>query len=211
MRSELRSFDDGVDQSLLDAAVIVRRSQDAVRRMDEVIDRQRDVIQAADGAVAKARRVIGVDVDLASLERRSAEDGAPRAHVLVVDDNPAIREVLRVLLDLEVGEAAEIRTVASGADALEAASWPPHVVILDWQMPGMDGPETTRGLRGELGDDVRIVMYSSRTAAEAEGGALAAGADRYVEKGADVESLVAEVKDAVAARERRRRSNSHST
>ena len=205
MRQEPWSVDEAVDRSLLDAATVVSRSREAARHLDTVIDRQRDVLEAADGAVELAERVMAqVDVDLASMERRAA-DGNPRtARVLVVDDNPSIRDVLRVLLELEVGEDAEVRTVSSGAQAVEHSSWAPHVVILDWHMPGMDGLETARRLRAELGAGPRIVMYSSMVAAEAEGDAVAAGADAYVEKGADVESLVAEVKRAVAARERRR-------
>ena len=210
MGQERSSVDAAVDQSLLDAATVVNRSRAAARHLDSVIDRQRGMIRAADGAVELAERVMAqVDVDLASMERRAADSAARTARVLVVDDNPSIREVLRVLLQLEVGDVAEVRTVDSGTQAVEEAGWAPHVVILDWQMPGMDGLETARRLRDELCDRARIVMYSSMVAAEAEADAVAAGADTYVEKGADVESLVREVKIAVAARERRRSHLSH--
>ena len=209
MGREPKSLDQEVDRSLADAATIVRRSQEAAQRLDAVLHRQRGVIRAADGAVELAGRVMAeVDVNLASLERRAADGRPPRARVLVVDDNPSIREVLRVLLDLEVGDDAEVRTVASGAEAVESARWSPHVVILDWQMPVMDGLETARRLRSMLGPGPRIVMYSSMIARDAEGDALAAGADSYVEKGADVDALVAEVAAAVAARDRRRRQRS---
>lgn len=198
------------DRSLLDAATIVRRSRDASRQLDGVISRQRDVVRAADGAVGMAERVIAqVDIDIAAMDRRAAAEAPPQARVLIVDDNPAIRDVLRLLFDLEVGDDAEIRTVESGYEALALMQWAPHLVILDWQMPQMGGLETARRLRTQLGDRTRIVMYSSMIAAEAERDARAAGADRYVEKGADVDTLVAEVKVAVAARDRRRTHQPH--
>lgn len=66
-------------------------------------------------------------------------------------------------------------------------------------MPDMDGLETCRRLRAEL-PGTRIVMYSSRAAAEGEPEALAAGADRYLEKGADTAALVDDVRGAIARR-----------
>jgi CheY-like chemotaxis protein len=183
----------------------IRRSVEVVQRLDEAITGQQRVLSAADAALERTQRVLQeVDVDLAARERRRSDDPPPPARVLVVDDNPSICDVLRLLLGLECADTAEVRTVGSGAEALELAGWRPHVVVLDWQMPGMDGLETARRLRAALGDEPRIVMYSALVAAVAEPEALAAGADVYLEKGVDVEVLVDAVKDAVARRDRRR-------
>jgi CheY-like chemotaxis protein len=192
-----------------DSAERIRRSAELVQALDEVITDQQRALSAADAALERTHRVLqDVDVDLAAFERRRSDQPPPAARVLVVDDNPSIREVLRLLLELECADTAEVRTVGSGADAVEAAAWLPHVVILDWQMPEMDGLETARRLRALLGDEPRLVMYSAALAVRAESEALDAGADVYLEKGAEVEVLVDAVKDAVARRDRRRRSTS---
>jgi CheY-like chemotaxis protein len=201
--------EDEVDRTLLQSAAAVRRSREAIQQLDSIIDRQRTVIGAAEDVLDVSDRVLAqVDVDLTVLDRRSPDGRPPRARVLVVDDNPTIREVLQLLFELEFEEDAEFRVVASGREAIDAASWVPHVVILDWQMPEMDGLETARRLRAQLGLGPTIVMYSSMLAADAEGDAIAAGADRYVEKGADVDSLVAEVERAITALDRRRQASS---
>jgi two-component system OmpR family response regulator len=59
--------------------------------------------------------------------------------VLHADDEPDIREVVK--LSLELDPAFEVRSCASGADALAAAAeWRPDLILLDVMMPGMDGP-----------------------------------------------------------------------
>ena len=197
--------EDAVDVSLADATAALVRSAHTSRAVDQVLARQHETLTAADETIQLTRRILGqVDVDIASMERRHEQEVRRQARVLVVDDNRSIRDVLRILLELECGEGAQVRTVDDGFQALAEAAWAPHVIILDWQMPDLDGPETARRLRAELGDATRIVMYSSLTAAEAEEAALQAGADVYIEKGPDTSVLVDEVQSAIAGCERRR-------
>jgi DNA-binding NarL/FixJ family response regulator len=112
--------------------------------------------------------------------------------VLVADDEPLIRLMLRIAVqrreDLTlVGEAAD------GAEAVALASeLEPDVVVLDLSMPALDGLEVTERLRREE-RPCSILIFSSSSGAEAA--ALAAGADRFVDKVAGVESAV----DAVVA------------
>jgi len=74
--------------------------------------------------------------------------------VLVVDDNPVNREVARALLE-QFG--AEVTLAAGGVEALDVASTLPFdVVLLDYRMPEMDGPETLRRLRGNVGPNRHI-------------------------------------------------------
>jgi CheY-like chemotaxis protein len=67
-------------------------------------------------------------------------------HVLHVDDEPDIREVVELSLGLDPELA--IKSCASGADALDASNtWPPDLILLDVMMPIMDGPTTLKHLR----------------------------------------------------------------
>jgi CheY-like chemotaxis protein/HPt (histidine-containing phosphotransfer) domain-containing protein len=68
--------------------------------------------------------------------------------VLHVDDDPDIREVVKISLDLD--RAFLTRSCSSGREALEVAEqWPPDVILLDVMMPIMDGPATLARLRGD--------------------------------------------------------------
>ena len=82
--------------------------------------------------------------------------------VLYVDDEPDIREI--AALGLSLDPEFEVRTAASGAEALETlADWTPDLVLLDVMMPEMDGPETLSRIRSlDKGADVRVVFITAR-------------------------------------------------
>lgn len=188
-------MDESVDRALA-------ASHEALRALDTVITRQQAMLRDADRSLDRVTDLLeDVDVDLVALERHGPAEGAGEApaRVLVVDDNAAILAVLPTLLTVEVGPAAEVRTADCGEAALEQLDWAPDLVVLDWQMPGIDGLETARRLRVSL-PSTRIIMYSALPADEAAPLALEAGADRYVEKGTDTDALVAEVADVVRRR-----------
>ena len=107
---------------------------------------------------------------------------------LIVDDSRIIRKVARrILKDLgfEVDEAAD------GAEALTYCMGAmPHVVLLDWQMPVMDGLSFLRRLRDLPGGRAPKVLFCTiETRAERIAEALSAGADDYVMKPFDGEIL----------------------
>ncbi len=115
------------------------------------------------------------------------------SRVLVVDDEPQIRRALSINLrargyDVEVAE--------DGERALEvAARKHPDVVVLDLGLPGIDGVEVIRGLRGWT--QVPIVVLSVRDAEGDKVAALDAGADDYVTKPFGMDELLARLRAAV--------------
>ena len=68
--------------------------------------------------------------------------------ILYVDDEADLREI--AVMSLELDPEIEVRTAASGAEALEQAKqWQPALILLDVMMPGMDGPTTLAALRAD--------------------------------------------------------------
>ncbi|MGH2757420.1 MAG: response regulator transcription factor [Actinomycetota bacterium] len=81
-------------------------------------------------------------------------------NVLLVDDNEAVRLIMRIVLSVE-SEIGEVREAADGAAAVEICSdWRPDVVLLDFWMPEMDGSAAAVGIK-ERCPEARIVAYSA--------------------------------------------------
>jgi two-component system, OmpR family, response regulator MprA len=112
--------------------------------------------------------------------------------ILVVDDEPAVRESLRRALELE-GYSVDL--AADGVEALELfdSNGEPDAVILDILMPRMDGLETCRRLRRE-GHRVPVLMLTAREEVENRVAGLDAGADDYVTKPFALEELLARIR-----------------
>jgi two-component system response regulator MprA len=114
-----------------------------------------------------------------------------KAHILVVDDDQRITELLRRTLALEGYTVAVARDGAQGlARFLEH---PPDVIVLDVMLPGMDGLEVARRLR-EARDNVPILMLTARDAVADRVKGLEAGADDYLVKPFAYEELLARVR-----------------
>lgn len=115
------------------------------------------------------------------------------ANILVVDDEPQIRRVLRSTLS-ERGYV--IIEAKSGEEALEwMRKEPADLVLLDVNMPGMGGIEACREIR--RGSDAPIIMLTVRNAERDKVVALDAGADDYVVKPFSFEELLARVRAAL--------------
>jgi two-component system response regulator MprA len=111
--------------------------------------------------------------------------------ILVVDDEPAVRDSLRRALSLE---GYDVDLAADGAEALEAVSQTdPDAILLDVLMPRVDGLDVARRLRGK-GVRTPILMLTARDEIEDRVAGLDAGADDYVVKPFALEELLARVR-----------------
>jgi two-component system KDP operon response regulator KdpE len=113
--------------------------------------------------------------------------------ILVVDDDPQIRRVMKATLVAHSYEVIEART---GEDALEIAPREmASLVLLDMNMPGIGGLETCRALRA--GSDIPVIILSVRNTEKDKVAALDAGADDYVTKPFSIEELLARIRAAL--------------
>ena len=119
--------------------------------------------------------------------------------VLVVDDEPNIRELVQVALKFH---GCTVATGATGADALRRAEADrPDLIVLDVLLPDIDGFEVCRRLRA-AGNEVPVIFLTAKDTTSDTVTGLALGGDDYVTKPFSVESLVARVR-AVLRRTRR--------
>jgi two-component system response regulator MprA len=116
---------------------------------------------------------------------------ASKPHVLVVDDDKAVRESLRRSLEFN-GYAVSL--AADGAEALAGIGGvSPDVVVMDVMMPRLDGIEATKALRA-AGHDVPILVLTARDAVGDRVEGLDAGADDYLTKPFALEELLARLR-----------------
>jgi two-component system response regulator MprA len=111
--------------------------------------------------------------------------------VLVVDDEPAVREVLARILEVE---GFEVALAGDGRAAVRSqASAPADAVLLDVLMPGLDGLEVCRRLR-DTGDRTPVLMLTARDGVGERVAGLEAGADDYLPKPFALEELLARLR-----------------
>ena len=111
--------------------------------------------------------------------------------VLVVNDEPNIRELVQVALKFH---GCAVSTAASGLDALrQAEALRPDLIVLDVVMPDLDGFEVCRRLRA-AGNEVPVIFLTARDTSSDTVTGLALGGDDYVTKPFSVEALVARVR-----------------
>jgi DNA-binding response OmpR family regulator len=118
--------------------------------------------------------------------------------LLVCDDTPTVLDFLELVFEKQ---GFRVVRTASGEAALELAQAErPDLILVDAMMPGMDGFEVCRRLRGEAATRrTTILMYSAVVGKEVEARARAAGADEFLGKTLHHAELVSRVRDWVAA------------
>ena len=116
---------------------------------------------------------------------------APEARLLVVDDEPNIRELLSASLRYA---GFEVETAADGQQALALAeSYRPDLLVLDVMMPGLDGFGVVRRMR-QAGRRTPVVFLTARDAAEDKISGLTLGGDDYVTKPFSLDEVLARIR-----------------
>jgi two-component system OmpR family response regulator len=137
---------------------------------------------------------------MARAERTSATSSPHAAgRLLVVDDEPTVRELLPATLRYA---GFEVASAATGEEALASAlREPPDLVLLDVMLPDMDGFEVIRrlreqptGLAGSRRDQIPVLFLTARDATQDKINGLLLGGDDYVTKPFDLQELIARIR-----------------
>jgi excisionase family DNA binding protein len=127
-----------------------------------------------------------------------ASRARPAPLVLIVDDDPRIREFVRVNLEMDGFAVREAGSADEGLAALEAE--PPDLILLDVMMPKVDGWEMLQRVRERHGvDSIQVVMFSGQVEEDAADQAEAGGAQAFVGKPFNPQDLVARAKDLLGS------------
>lgn len=108
--------------------------------------------------------------------------------ILIVDDNPLNMKLVNVLL---TGEGYEVRTASDAQEALALVrECPPRLILMDIQLPGIDGLELTRRLKADPATrDIAIIGLTAYAMKGDEQRIRAAGCDGYIPKPIDTRTL----------------------
>ncbi len=113
--------------------------------------------------------------------------------ILIVDDNSINITIAQVLLE---ADGHVVQAASSGQEALQLVpAFKPDLILMDIQMPGMDGLEVTRLLKADQATrDIRIVAFTAFAMQGDEAKLLAAGCDAYLSKPIDVKRFGMQVR-----------------
>ncbi|HEU4369098.1 MAG TPA: response regulator [Methylomirabilota bacterium] len=109
--------------------------------------------------------------------------GTPNKTILIVDDDPSVREVLTGYFEHQYGPRGySVETASDGTQALAAVRRRrPALILLDIEMPGLDGVETLRSVRA-LDPAIPVIMVTGNASTRVAGEAIKAGAYSYLPK-----------------------------
>ena len=168
----------------------------------------RQLVELHHGTIAASSPGVGggttLTVVLPAAARRTAAPShvararcLDRARVLVIDDDPRVREALGLLLD----RAGAVVETADSADTARAriAAHAPDALVCDIAMPIEDGYSFIRGLRAS-GRDVAAIALTAHASEAGVARALAAGFDRHLAKPIEIERLVENIDELITAR-----------
>ena len=158
-----------------------------------------------------------VTVTLADSDRSDSDDEdelvrPQEMSVLIIDDDPVACEHAKLVLE-RVGIAAEI--AASGAEAVEmvrlrhARRAPYNLILVDWQMPEMDGVEATRQIRSIVGAESAIIILTAYRWDDVLEEAVQAGVDSFIPKPLFASTVLEEFRSSMRKRNALARRNEH--
>jgi excisionase family DNA binding protein len=128
----------------------------------------------------------------------AAARSRPAPLVLIVDDDPRIREFVRVNLEMDGFAVREAGSAAEGLAALEDE--PPDLILLDVKMPQVDGWEMLQRVRERHGvDSIQVIMFSGQVDEDASSQAEAGGAQAFLGKPFNPQELVSRTKDLLGS------------
>ena len=112
----------------------------------------------------------------------------PTQTILVIDDNPTNLKLARVVL---ATEGLDVRTATSAEEAVKVLqTFVPQLILMDVQLPGIDGLELTRQLKADPGRrDIVVLALTANAMKGDREKALEAGCDGYIAKPIDPETL----------------------
>jgi len=118
--------------------------------------------------------------------------------ILIVDDSPLTLKMVRFLLQ---SEGYVIQTAGGGNEALSILhTFKPRLVLMDMQMPGMDGPETTRRIKANPDTQGILVVALTASAMKMdEEKGLSAGFDGYITKPFENQKLLSRIREYLDA------------
>ena len=135
----------------------------------------------------------------AEFRPRAPQAMSTRASILVVEDEPAIQELVAVNLEHAGHQVVRARSAEEADAAIRAAL--PDLVVLDWMLPGQSGVALARKLRADARTrDVPIILLTARVNEQDKIAGLEAGADDYVTKPFSPRELIARIKAVLRRR-----------
>lgn len=119
--------------------------------------------------------------------------------ILLVEDNDVFRQALELLLELQAGLEV-VGAVSEGSAAVGACrEFVPHVCVMDFRLPGMDGVETTIALTRDCPNVAVVCLTASASPRELDA-LMAAGAVDCLRKDQELEAIVAAIRSAGESR-----------
>ena len=121
--------------------------------------------------------------------------------ILIADDEAIERNALQEILQTSLGHIADIRTAKDGPNAVEVATlWKADVILMDIEMPGMNGVEATASIKRSL-PDCQVVFVTAYGLFEYAQEAIRLGVSDYILKPAEDADVLAAVRSAISRRE----------
>ena len=190
----------------LEDVVRVVAADDAAAHKEEATKPGAVHSSAAHDDAAAHKREVAIDLDetlphvLGETGKRG--DSQEKQRVLVVEDSKTIASVVKYFLELEGFEVLQAKDGNLGLASARRDH--PHVIVTDYNMPGMDGMAMVKALRADAATrGIAVLMLTSEESVEKEAQALEAGVDDYILKPVEPRRLAARVRSVLARSQRR--------